>query len=69
MDGALKEIRKLIYMDRPRQTEHRLSLAKVLAEKGEVTEAKTEVINLLETVPHFWAAQELLLEIVEKESR
>jgi hypothetical protein len=40
-------------------------LAKTLAKKGETKAAKAEVLALLESVPHFWDAQQLLLQLVE----
>ena len=64
-DAAIADWRRLIYLDVPRRAEHRLNLAKALAKKGEVWAAKAEVLALLETMPHFWDAQQLLLELVD----
>ena len=67
LEGALKDIRKLIYMDAPRKVEHRIQLAEVLAQKGDLQTAKAEVLALLESMPYYWGAQELLLRIVDQE--
>ena len=64
-DAAIADWRRLIYLDAPARADHRLNLAKALAKKGAVTAAKAEVLSLLETAPHFWAAQEMLLQLVE----
>ena len=64
-DAAIADWRRLIYLDATRRAEHRLNLAEALAKKGEVVAAKAEVLTLLETMPHFWDAQQLLLELVE----
>ena len=65
LDAAIADWRRLIYLDAPGRAEHRLNLAEALAKKGEVKAAKAEVLALLETMPHFWDAQQLLLELVE----
>ncbi len=64
-DAAIADWRRLIYLDAPGRVGHRLNLAKALAKKGAVKAAKAEVLVLLETVPHFWDAQQLLLQLVE----
>ena len=64
-DAAIADWRRLIYLDAPARTDHRLNLARALAKKGAVEAAKAEVLSLLETAPHFWAAQEMLLQLVE----
>ncbi|MDE2723786.1 MAG: hypothetical protein OXI59_10470, partial [Gemmatimonadota bacterium] len=64
-NAAIADWRRLIYLDVPGRAEHRLNLAEALAKKGEVVAAKAEVLALLETMPHFWDAQQLLLELVE----
>ncbi len=64
-DAAIADWRRLIYLDVPGRAAHRLNLAEVLAKKGEVKAAKAEVLALLETMPHFWDAQQLLLQLVE----
>ncbi|MDP6038814.1 MAG: hypothetical protein QGG64_09710, partial [Candidatus Latescibacteria bacterium] len=65
LDGALSDWRRLSYLDAPGRAGHRLNLAKTLAKKGETKAAKAEVLALLESVPHFWDAQQLLLQLVE----
>ena len=64
-DAAIADWRRLIYLDVPGRAAHRLNLAEALAKKGEVVAAKAEVLALLETMPHFWDAQQLLLELVD----
>ena len=64
-NAAIADWRRLIYLDVPGRAEHRLNLAETLAKKGEVVAAKAEVLALLETMPHFWDAQQLLLELVD----
>jgi len=64
-DAAIADWRRLIYLDVPGRAAHRFNLAEALAKKGEVVAAKAEVLALLETMPHFWDAQQLLLELVE----
>ena len=64
-DAAIADWRRLIYLDVPGRAEHRLNLAEALAKKGEFVAAKAEVLALLETMPHFWDAQQLLLELVD----
>ncbi len=64
-DAAIADWRRLIYLDVPGRAGHRLNLAEALAKKGEVKAAKVEVLALLETMPHFWDAQQLLLELVD----
>jgi tetratricopeptide (TPR) repeat protein len=65
LDGAEADWRRLVFLDGPGRATHRLNLAKTLAEKGEKKAAKAEVLALLESVPHFWDAQQLLLQLVE----
>ena len=64
-DAAIADWRRLIYLDVPGRAAHRLNLAEALAKKGEVRAAKAEVLALLETMPHFWDAQQLLLQLVD----
>jgi tetratricopeptide (TPR) repeat protein len=64
---AQANLKKLVYLDLPERAEHQLNLARVLAKQGDRVAAKAEVIALLETVPHFWDAQQLLLDLVEGE--
>lgn len=64
-DAAIADWRRLIYLDVPGRAAHRLNLAEALAKKGEVKGAKAEVLALLEIMPHFWGAQQLLLQLVD----
>ena len=66
--AAARLRRQLIDLDPSRQSQHRLALARALVQQRHLKAAKTEVLVLLEGLPHFWEAQELLLEIVETEA-
>lgn len=63
LDRAAGDLRKLVYLDSTRQTQHRLALALVLKAQGANAAAKRELLTLLEQTPRFWDAQALLLEI------
>ncbi|MBT5832552.1 MAG: hypothetical protein HOH77_20370, partial [Candidatus Latescibacteria bacterium] len=65
-EQAQGDLKKLVYLDTPGRAEHQLSLARLLLKKGDSDAAKVEVLSLLETVPHFWDAQQLLLDLVEQ---
>lgn len=65
LEHAHAGLKKLVYLDQPRRAEHQLHLAQLLFQMGDREAAKAEVIALLETVPHFWDAQKLLLALVE----
>ena len=58
-----------LYLDTARRTQHRLRLARILADTREAAAAKRELVVLLEELPHYWDAQRLLLEIVEGEDQ
>ena len=63
-EEALNALDELAYLDKSRSTEYRFEHADLLADSGRLLEAKVSVIKLLEELPHYWAAQELLLDIV-----
>ena len=64
-DGAIADLRRLMAVDATGKPDYRLQLARALFRKGARDAARTEVLSLLEGLPHFWEAQALLLEIVE----
>ena len=64
---AQGDLKKLIYLDAPGRATYQLNLARLLAKQGFTNAAKAEVLALLETVPHFWDAQQLLLDLVEQD--
>lgn len=66
-DGAQGDLKKLIYLDAPGRATYQLDLARLLALNGQKEAAKAEVLALLERVPHFWDAQQLLLDLVEQD--
>ena len=66
---AIRQLEKLLYLDTARRTQHRLRLARILADTREAAAAKRELVVLLEELPHYWDAQRLLLEIVEGEDQ
>ena len=55
---------RLVHLDPPRRDGHRLALARFLA-RDDPPAAKAAVIALLEEKPHYRAAQELLLDLVD----
>jgi tetratricopeptide (TPR) repeat protein len=63
-ESAVKDLHRLIQLND--QADYRLTLARVLFQQGNHKAAHGEVLALLEKWPHFWEAQSLLLEIVEK---
>ena len=67
LDRAADDLRKLVYLDSTRQTQHRLALARVLQAQGDKQTAKRELLTLLERTPRFWDAQSLLLELLAEE--
>jgi tetratricopeptide (TPR) repeat protein len=63
---ALDALAALIHLDPGNMTDYRLQRAQILHDDKQWTDAKTEVVRILEDTPHFWDAQQLLLDIVEK---
>jgi tetratricopeptide (TPR) repeat protein len=64
---AIGTIQKLIYADKANRVDHRFDLAQLLAEAGDRDSAMWETVTLLETMPHYWEAQKLLLTLVGEE--
>lgn len=62
---ALQLVDKLLVLDKTHELDHRLEHARLLARAGDRAPAKAETLLLLERMPHYWEAQQLLLEIVE----
>ncbi len=56
----------LTHLDPGNAATYRLKRADLLFDSGKSEPAKREVIALLEQMPHYWDAQKLLLEIVER---
>ncbi len=67
LEEASQALRRLAFLDPPRRRDHRLQLAHLLRRSGAVAQARREVLELLQEVPHFWAAQQLLLELAEED--
>ncbi len=65
---ALDALAVLMHLDSSNTPSYRLQRAHILADSKEWAPAKTEVVRLLEDMPNFWEAQQLLLDIVEKGS-
>lgn len=65
LERALTDLKRLVYLDAPKRADHRLAMARLLIKKGDVGAAKAEILTLLETLPHYWEAQQLLLELVD----
>ncbi|MCH7910035.1 MAG: hypothetical protein IIB38_10505, partial [Candidatus Hydrogenedentes bacterium] len=62
---ALDALRVLTHLDSAKASDYHLQRAEILAELKDWEPAKREVLLLLEELPHYWKAQELLLRIVE----
>ena len=63
---ALDALAVLMHLDASNTPGYRLQRAHILADSKQWDPAKTEVVRLLEDMPNFWEAQQLLLDIVEK---
>jgi hypothetical protein len=61
---AMSQLDLLLELDRGNWVEYRYQKADVLANMDEIVLAKQEILGLLEAVPNYWKAQELLLELV-----
>ena len=62
---ALDALEVLTHLDSGKASNYRLQRAQILTEMKDWEPAKREVLLLLEELPHYWKAQELLLRIVE----
>ncbi|MBT8395560.1 MAG: tetratricopeptide repeat protein, partial [Gemmatimonadetes bacterium] len=62
-EGAVRERRALLALDPPNRADAHYRLAVALAEVGNRSEARTQVLRALEMAPTFEAALELLLEL------
>lgn len=60
---VLDELGLLLELDSGNWVDYRYQKSTVLARMKRVVEAKREVLTLLEEVPNYWKAQELLLEL------
>jgi len=66
IDEALTALDRLIRLDPNRAAEYRLHRVDALVGDGRRSQAKTEIIRLLEDTPYSWDAQRRLLELVEE---
>ena len=62
---AMEPLNVLIALDEANEVDYRLQRARLYARQEEYPVARMEVIQLLEDMPHYWGAQELLLEIAD----
>jgi tetratricopeptide (TPR) repeat protein len=62
---AEDDLKRLMFLDLPGRPDHQLNLARLLVKQGRRQAARAEVLALLESLPNFWDAQELLLDLVE----
>jgi tetratricopeptide (TPR) repeat protein len=62
---ALDPLAVLMHLDDGNAAGYRLQRAHILRDTQQWGPAKTEVVKLLEDMPNFWEAQQLLLDIVE----
>jgi tetratricopeptide (TPR) repeat protein len=60
---AVRERRAVLALDPPDPLEARFQLARALADGGDVTAARRELLDVLETTPGFEKAQALLLDL------
>ena len=65
LEAALAALDVLAHLDSGNATERRLQRVQILTTAGDWVAAKEQVIGLLEELPHYWEAQQLLLEIAE----
>lgn len=63
---ALETLGELAWLDPAKATDYSLQRVELLIERQQWETAKEETIALLEEAPHFWLAQEALLEILER---
>lgn len=66
-DNALDTLELLALLEPNKATDHRLRRARLFLELGRRDAAKRESLAVLEKTPHYWDAQELLLQVVEGE--
>ena len=66
-EDALRSLNVLAHLDAAHAIDHRLHRAQIYRDMGEFAPARSEVVKVLENVPHFWDAQELLLELLDTE--
>ncbi|HJP35060.1 MAG TPA: hypothetical protein QF901_03655, partial [Gammaproteobacteria bacterium] len=64
-EEALSSLNALAALDSAHAVDHRLRRARIYRDMGETVPARKEVVKVLEEVPHFWDAQNLLLELVD----
>ena len=64
-DEALDALGVLTHLDSGKASDYRLQRVQILRDMRDWEPAKREVLLLLEELPHYWKAQELLLQIVE----
>lgn len=67
-EDALQTAARLAVLDTPRAVDHELTQVRLLTELDRDAEARAQVVRLLETRPHFWEAQEVLLALAESNS-
>lgn len=63
---ALDALAVLTHLDSGKAIQYRLQRAQILRDIEEWDPAKREVLRLLEEMPHYWDAQRLLLDIVDR---
>ncbi|MBN4046829.1 tetratricopeptide repeat protein [bacterium AH-315-P07] len=64
-EKALEQLDLLLQLDRGNWVDYRFQKAELLTKMELIDPAKAEVLGLLEEVPNFWKAQELLLKLAE----
>ena len=65
-EEAIDTLGVLTHLDPGNASTYRLQRADLLLDSGQADPAKREVIALLEQMPHYWDAQKLLLDIIDR---
>jgi hypothetical protein len=60
---AADRYKRLALIDGPREGDYRMARARALRAAGEMALARRETVTLLEKMPRYWEAQQLLLEL------
>lgn len=69
LNGAIRELRAVVYSKPLDQATARYQLARALAAANRIDEAQEEVVSALEVAPGYKPAQKLLLELSAKQSQ
>lgn len=68
LEPALETLDVMAQLDRTNADDYRIRQSEIQLELGQLSDAKRNVILVLEKTPHYWKAQELLLSVIEREN-